>query len=64
MTDQSRTNRYTTDSRGERTPMPHVLRPANPNSPAHPRLLNPLHEFTVSTINRLVNAIAPSPLRP
>ncbi|WP_312452537.1 hypothetical protein [Stutzerimonas nitrititolerans] len=33
MTDQSRTNRYTTDSRGERTPMPHVLRPANPNPP-------------------------------
>lgn len=33
MTDQPKVNKYTTDHRGERTPMPQVLRPANVNPP-------------------------------
>ncbi|MNF67176.1 hypothetical protein D3C84_489820 [compost metagenome] len=33
MTDQAKINKYTGDSRGERTPVPQVLRPANLNPP-------------------------------
>ncbi|WP_397443511.1 hypothetical protein [Pseudomonas chlororaphis] len=33
MAEQPSGNKYTTDSRGEPTPMPRVLRPANPNPP-------------------------------
>ncbi|WP_262387502.1 hypothetical protein [Pseudomonas chlororaphis] len=33
MVEQPSGNKYTTDSRGEPTPMPRVLRPANPNPP-------------------------------
>ena len=33
MTDRPKRNRYTTDHRGERTPMPQVLRPVNLNPP-------------------------------
>jgi hypothetical protein len=44
MTDPLKTSKYTSDSRGERTPVPQVLHPANPNLPlpqARPALATP-----------------------